>query len=234
MSGLRVLVGVKRVVDYAVKVRIAGDKAGVELKNVKMSMNPFCEIAVEEAIRLKENKTATEVRAWRVVCGEVLRQWCSCRYRTLCLFVIRRLRRLQVMALGWMQERRAWCWEGILDVLFAALPNMVGTVRTSKNRSRALPLFLELVAAPGQALGRCRGRRRRCPRVSRRKGWYRRCELLDGCWKRSREGGGDLRGGARARRSSAMLGRGRDWRWASPRGGDVQGSPCRGGGSMLQ
>lgn len=63
MSGLRVLVGVKRVVDYAVKVRIAGDKAGVELKNVKMSMNPFCEIAVEEAIRLKEQKKATEVRA---------------------------------------------------------------------------------------------------------------------------------------------------------------------------
>lgn len=50
-------------VDYAVKVRIAGDKAGVELKNVKMSMNPFCEIAVEEAIRLKEQKKATEVRA---------------------------------------------------------------------------------------------------------------------------------------------------------------------------
>ena len=63
MSGLRVLVGVKRVVDYAVKVRIAGDKAGVELKNVKMSMNPFCEIAVEEAIRLKEKEKATEVRA---------------------------------------------------------------------------------------------------------------------------------------------------------------------------
>ena len=46
----QVLVGVKRVIDYAVKVRVAADKAGVELSNVKMSMNPFCEIAVEEAV----------------------------------------------------------------------------------------------------------------------------------------------------------------------------------------
>lgn len=51
---MRVLVGVKRVIDYAVKVRIAADKSAVELNNVKMSMNPFCEIAVEEAVRLKE------------------------------------------------------------------------------------------------------------------------------------------------------------------------------------
>ena len=59
----RILVGVKRVVDYAVKVRIASDKKGVDLANVKMSMNPFCEIAVEEAIRLKEKKVASEVVA---------------------------------------------------------------------------------------------------------------------------------------------------------------------------
>ena len=59
----KILVGVKRVVDYAVKVRIAGDKKGVDLANVKMSMNPFCEIAVEEAIRLKEKKFASEVVA---------------------------------------------------------------------------------------------------------------------------------------------------------------------------
>jgi electron transfer flavoprotein alpha subunit len=58
---MRVLVGVKRVVDYAVKIRVSPDKSGVELKSVKMSMNPFCEIAVEEAIRLKEAKVATEV-----------------------------------------------------------------------------------------------------------------------------------------------------------------------------
>ena len=60
---MRVLVGVKRVVDYAVKVRISADKAGAELNNIKMSMNPFCEIAVEEAVRLKENKIADEVVA---------------------------------------------------------------------------------------------------------------------------------------------------------------------------
>ncbi|CAM9360264.1 unnamed protein product [Ectocarpus sp. 12 AP-2014] len=60
---MRVLVGVKRVVDYAVKVRIQPDKAGVELKNVKMSMNPFCENAMEEAVKLKETKAASEVIA---------------------------------------------------------------------------------------------------------------------------------------------------------------------------
>ena len=60
---MKILVPVKRVIDYAVKVRIAPNKSGVELNNVKMSMNPFCEIAVEEAIRLKEKKLATEVVA---------------------------------------------------------------------------------------------------------------------------------------------------------------------------
>lgn len=47
---MRVLVGVKRVIDYAVKVRILADKSGVDLANVKMSLNPFCEIAIEEAV----------------------------------------------------------------------------------------------------------------------------------------------------------------------------------------
>ncbi|CAM9930325.1 unnamed protein product, partial [Choristocarpus tenellus] len=60
---MRVLVGVKRVIDYAVKVRIRPDKSGVELENVKMSMNPFCENAMEEAMRLKEKKIANEVIA---------------------------------------------------------------------------------------------------------------------------------------------------------------------------
>jgi electron transfer flavoprotein beta subunit len=55
------LVPVKRVVDYNVKVRVKGDGSGVELANVKMSMNPFDEIAVEEALRLKEGGKATEV-----------------------------------------------------------------------------------------------------------------------------------------------------------------------------
>ncbi len=58
---MKVLVPVKRVVDYNVKVRVKSDKTGVELANVKMSMNPFDEIAVEEAIRLKEAGTAEEV-----------------------------------------------------------------------------------------------------------------------------------------------------------------------------
>lgn len=51
---MKVLVAVKRVVDYNVKVRVKADNSGVDLANVKMSMNPFCEIAVEEAVRLKE------------------------------------------------------------------------------------------------------------------------------------------------------------------------------------
>lgn len=58
---MKILVAVKRVVDYNVKIRVKADESGVELANVKMSMNPFDEIAVEEAIRLKEAGTASEV-----------------------------------------------------------------------------------------------------------------------------------------------------------------------------
>ena len=58
---MKVLVAVKRVVDYNVKVRVKADNSGVELANVKMAMNPFCEIAVEEAVRLKEKGIATEI-----------------------------------------------------------------------------------------------------------------------------------------------------------------------------
>jgi electron transfer flavoprotein beta subunit len=58
---MKILVTVKRVVDYNVKVRVKDDNTGVETANVKMSMNPFCEIAVEEAVRLKEKGVATEI-----------------------------------------------------------------------------------------------------------------------------------------------------------------------------
>ncbi|HBT34351.1 MAG TPA: electron transporter RnfB, partial [Pusillimonas sp.] len=64
---MKVLVPVKRVVDYNVKVRVKSDESGVDIANVKMSMNPFDEIAVEEATRLKEQGAATEVIA--VSCG---------------------------------------------------------------------------------------------------------------------------------------------------------------------
>ncbi|MCK6407739.1 MAG: electron transfer flavoprotein subunit beta/FixA family protein [Thauera sp.] len=64
---MKILVPVKRVVDYNVKVRVKADGSGVDLANVKMSMNPFDEIAVEEAVRLKEAGVATEVVA--VSCG---------------------------------------------------------------------------------------------------------------------------------------------------------------------
>ncbi|ARN23770.1 electron transporter RnfB [Piscinibacter gummiphilus] len=64
---MKVLVAVKRVVDYNVKVRVKSDGTGVDLLNVKMSMNPFDEIAVEEAVRLKEKGVVTEVIA--VSCG---------------------------------------------------------------------------------------------------------------------------------------------------------------------
>ncbi|WP_455231081.1 electron transfer flavoprotein subunit beta/FixA family protein [Geopseudomonas aromaticivorans] len=58
---MKILVPVKRVVDYNVKVRVKADGSGVDLANVKMAMNPFCEIAVEEAVRLKEKGVASEV-----------------------------------------------------------------------------------------------------------------------------------------------------------------------------
>lgn len=58
---MKVLVPVKRVVDYNVKIRVKSDKSGVELANVKMSLNPFDEIAVEEAVRLKEKGVVTEI-----------------------------------------------------------------------------------------------------------------------------------------------------------------------------
>ena len=64
---MKILVPVKRVVDYNVKVRVKSDSSGVDIANVKMSMNPFDEIAVEEAVRLKEKGAATEVIA--VSCG---------------------------------------------------------------------------------------------------------------------------------------------------------------------
>ncbi|MGG2038854.1 electron transfer flavoprotein subunit beta/FixA family protein [Pseudomonas paraeruginosa] len=58
---MKVLVAVKRVVDFNVKVRVKADQSGVDLANVKMALNPFCEIAVEEAVRLKEQGVASEV-----------------------------------------------------------------------------------------------------------------------------------------------------------------------------
>ncbi len=64
---MKILVPVKRVVDYNVKVRVQSDGSGVDIANVKMSMNPFDEIAVEEAVRLKEKGAATEIVA--VSCG---------------------------------------------------------------------------------------------------------------------------------------------------------------------
>jgi electron transfer flavoprotein beta subunit len=73
---MKVLVPVKRVVDYNVKIRVKPDNSGVDLSNVKMSVNPFCEIAIEEAVRLKEAGIATEVIAVAVgatACQEQLR-----------------------------------------------------------------------------------------------------------------------------------------------------------------
>jgi len=73
---MKILVPIKRVVDYNVKIRVKADQSGVELANVKMAMNPFDEIAVEEAVRLKEAGTATEVVAFSAgvaQCQETLR-----------------------------------------------------------------------------------------------------------------------------------------------------------------
>ena len=73
---MKILVPVKRVVDYNVKVRVKADQTGVETAGVKMSMNPFDEIAVEEAVRLKEKGVATEIVAISLgvaACGETIR-----------------------------------------------------------------------------------------------------------------------------------------------------------------
>jgi electron transfer flavoprotein beta subunit len=73
---MKVLVVVKRVVDYNVKIRVKADQTGVELTNVKMAMNPFDEIAVEEAVRMKEAGTATEIVAVSLgtsACQETIR-----------------------------------------------------------------------------------------------------------------------------------------------------------------
>jgi electron transfer flavoprotein beta subunit len=73
---MKVLVAVKRVVDYNVKVRVKSDQSGVDIANVKMSMNPFDEIAVEEAVRLKEAGIVTEIIAFSAgpqACQETLR-----------------------------------------------------------------------------------------------------------------------------------------------------------------
>jgi electron transfer flavoprotein beta subunit len=73
---MKILVAVKRVIDFNVKVRVKSDRSGVELANVKMSMNPFDEIAVEEAIRLKEKGQATEIVAVSIgppQCAETIR-----------------------------------------------------------------------------------------------------------------------------------------------------------------
>jgi electron transfer flavoprotein beta subunit len=73
---MKVLVAVKRVIDYNVKIRVKSDRTGVETANVKMSMNPFDEIAVEEAVRLKEAGTASEIVAVSIgpqQCQETLR-----------------------------------------------------------------------------------------------------------------------------------------------------------------
>ncbi len=73
---MKILVPVKRVVDFSVKVRVKADQTGVELANVKMSMNPFDEIAVEEALKIREAGKATEVvvvSAGVTACQETLR-----------------------------------------------------------------------------------------------------------------------------------------------------------------
>jgi electron transfer flavoprotein beta subunit len=73
---MKILVSIKRVVDFTVKVRVKSDGSGVDLDNVKMSMNPFDEIAVEEAIRLKERGIVTEIVAVSIgspACQETLR-----------------------------------------------------------------------------------------------------------------------------------------------------------------
>ncbi len=66
---MSIYVGVKRVIDYAVKIRVKPDRSGVDQTNVKMSMNPFDEIGVEAALQLREKGFAKEVPFLSVICG---------------------------------------------------------------------------------------------------------------------------------------------------------------------
>jgi electron transfer flavoprotein beta subunit len=75
---MKVLVPIKRVVDANVKVRVKSDKTGVDLNNIKMAVNPFCEIAVEEAVRLKEKGVATEVIVVTIGSGSSREQLRTC------------------------------------------------------------------------------------------------------------------------------------------------------------
>ncbi len=75
---MKVIVPVKRVVDYNVKVRVKPDNSGVDLNNVKMSVNPFCEIGIEEAVRMKEAGVAEEVIAVAVGSGACQEQLRTC------------------------------------------------------------------------------------------------------------------------------------------------------------
>ena len=75
---MKVLVPVKRVVDANVKVRVKPDKTGIDLANVKMAVNPFCEIAIEEAVRLKEAGVATEIVAVSVGAANCQEQLRTC------------------------------------------------------------------------------------------------------------------------------------------------------------
>jgi len=73
---MKAFVGIKRVVDYAAKVRVLADKTGVDMNSARMSMIPFCEIAVEEAVKMKESKAVKEVVAISIgpaKCTETLR-----------------------------------------------------------------------------------------------------------------------------------------------------------------
>ncbi len=74
---MKVLVAIKRVVDAYVKVRVKSDGTGVDLANAKMAINPFCEIAVEEAIRMKEAGTADEVIAVSIGATQCSRADCA-------------------------------------------------------------------------------------------------------------------------------------------------------------
>ena len=95
---MKIVVAVKRVVDYAVKIRVKSDGTGIELANVKMSMNPFDEIAVEEAIRLKEKGAVSEIIAVSIGPQEVplrRKRHCARRSRSvpIALFWLKRPKR---------------------------------------------------------------------------------------------------------------------------------------------
>ena len=159
---MRAFVAVKRVVDYSVKVRVNAAKTAIDIANVKHSMNPFCEIAVEEAVRLKEKKVVSEITAVTIgpkACSETLRTALAMGADN-ALHIESEARvdqELQPLAvaklLAWVtKEKKPDFWlvgKQVRARLECPLPPPVGPLRPLSPTARPLPVSFFLNTVPG-------------------------------------------------------------------------------------